>query len=68
MISYDGKEFTVDEPTSPGMPPVGRGPTIDSALGDWLRNYADSLGIHLHVDLSAMWAELERREAALRKR
>lgn len=42
--------FEVDEPDAPGSPPVGRGATVNAALGAWLRAHAERLNIQIDVD------------------
>lgn len=60
--------FEVDPIEKPGMPKVGRGRTMKEALGDFLINYQDELGIKLELDTSAQRTEQRRRQRELGKR
>lgn len=68
IISKEGGIFTVDDPSQPGSPPVGRARTMASAIGEWLTNNQSQIGISIGVDESAMPAEKRRRARELRKR
>jgi hypothetical protein len=67
-ISKRGATFTVDDPTRPGSPPVGRGLTMKGAIGDWLHHNQAEMGITFCVDDSAMPAELARRRREMAQR
>lgn len=67
-VLYSGRAFSAEEMRHPGMPPVGRGETIDAALGDWLRLYACEVGVILRIDESAEPFEMTRRLRELSKR
>lgn len=67
VIYKNGDEFTAD-PDTPGQPPVGRGKTMEEALGNFLRAYQRELGVHITVHSSAWDDELKRREEELSKR
>lgn len=67
-VLYSGRAFSAEEMRHPGMPPVGRGETIDAALGDWLRHYACEVGVILRIDESAEPFEMTRRQRELAKR
>lgn len=56
------------DPEPPGMYKVGRGITMESALGDFLRNYQEELGVKILVDPTAQEAERLRRRVELSKR
>jgi hypothetical protein len=68
VISKEGDGFLVDDPSLLGSPPVGRGKSMDKALGVWLRNNQSRLGIFIDVDPSARAAEETRREKELAQR
>lgn len=67
-VLYSGRAFSAEEMRHPGMPPVGRGETIDAALGDWLRHYACEVGVILRIDESAEPFEMTRRLREMNKR
>lgn len=67
-VLYSGRAFSAEEMRNPGMPPVGRGTTIDAALGDWLRHYACEVGVILRIDESAEPFEMTRRLKELNRR
>lgn len=67
-ISKEREVFIVDDVTVPGSPPVGRGRTVNEALGEYLRNNQDRLGIKLVVHDSAMPTEMRRRKRLLKNR
>lgn len=56
-----GDTFVVDEQNAPGSPPVGRGPTLDAALGDWCRNHLYGTVFTVDVLPTAQEAEDARR-------
>jgi len=62
-ISMEGKKFLVDDLSRPGSPPVGKGRTINEAIGEYVVHNLEALGIELEIDLSTpshslqKWAE-----------
>lgn len=55
VVKKNGKgdfAFEADDPKLPGSPPVGRGSSIQHALGDWLIQHQASLGLLIDVDPS----------------
>lgn len=68
VIKKFGTSFEVDPVDLPGSPGVGRGPTMDAALGSFLRQYQQQLGVEIEVDSSAQQTEKARRYRELRKR
>jgi hypothetical protein len=63
-ISKRGDRFEVDPVDVPGSAAIGKGNSIDEALGDFLRHYQAELGVQIEVDASAQEAEQQRRGAA----
>jgi hypothetical protein len=51
-----------------GSPYVGRGKTMEYAMGDFLRCYQKDIGLEIIVDESAWSSELRRRKRELAKR
>lgn len=68
VISKEGKGFVADPVDKPGMPRVGRGPTMEAALGDFLVGYADVLGVTIEVAGAARKSEQARHKRAERQR
>jgi hypothetical protein len=66
--SHGEGSIEVDPVELPGMPPVGRGKTIEEALGNFLIAYQKELGLEISVDASAKKAEKKRRRDALAHR
>lgn len=64
--AYGG--FVVDEPLRPGAPPVGQGKTMEAALGSWLHNNRDRVGVEIEVAPTAQTAENARQKRELAKR
>lgn len=60
--------FLVDSPDLPGSPPVGRGHTVNSALGNWLHNNQTRMGAQVSVDETVAQYEHRRRRRELRTR
>jgi predicted RNase H-like HicB family nuclease len=58
----------VDPVELPGACAVGRGNTIEEALGNFLIAYQKELGLDIEVDASAQKAENKRRRDALAQR
>jgi hypothetical protein len=58
----------IDPVELPGSPSVGRGNTIEEALGNFLIAYQKELGLDSEVDESAKKAEKKRRKDALAQR
>lgn len=58
----------VDPVELPGACAVGRGKTIEEALGNFLICYQKKLGLDIIVDESAQKAEKKRRKDALAQR
>lgn len=56
------------DPEPPGMYKVGRGQTMEQALGEFLRNYQEELEVQIGVSPEAWPFELERRQKELAKR
>jgi hypothetical protein len=67
-ISKTGDTFEVDPFELPGSPYVGRGRTMDAAMGDFMRLYQDRLDLKIEVHESAQPAEMRRRQRELSKR
>lgn len=63
----DGR-FVVDEPSRPGSPPVGRGRTMEEALGNWLITNQYGLDIVIDVTEAVEPTEQARRKRELAKR
>jgi hypothetical protein len=59
-VSKPFDEFIVDPVDLPGSPFIGRGESIDKALGDFLWNYAKELGIEIEIEQSAKDGERRR--------
>jgi hypothetical protein len=68
VIKDHGCSIEVDPVELPGSPAVGRGRTIEEALGNFLIAYQDKLGLKIEIDESAKAAEILRRERALAQR
>ena len=68
QISKEGEGFVADPIEKPGSPMVGRGVSIEDALGNFLINHQNELGLELVLHPSAQPAELKRREDALAQR
>lgn len=70
MITVEkiGDVFVMDDKSRPGVPPVGRGKSLKEALGDYVINNQDALGIKFEIMESASVAESARREEALKER
>ncbi len=64
---YDGA-FIVDAPARPGSPSVGRGRTMMEALGSWLHNNQDFVGVVIDISDSVTATEVRRRQRELAKR
>lgn len=67
-IKKIGNRFCCDPTERPGSPKMGWGPTMDAALGDFLRVYQEELGIEITVHETAVPAETQRRRKALSSR
>lgn len=67
-ISKQDGIFVVDDKSRPGSPPVGRGKSMEEAMGEWLRNNQTELGISFHVEESAVPDEAARRARELAER
>jgi hypothetical protein len=67
-IAKEGDQFVVDEPAAPGLPYVGRGRTMLQAVGNWLINNQNNVGVEFEVDRSAQPAEDRRRRCELARR
>jgi hypothetical protein len=67
-ISKRSTGFEVDDLRRRGLPPVGRGRTMASAIGNYILNNQHTLGIEFIVDSTAQPAELRRRRRELAKR
>lgn len=67
-ISKKHGRFEVDAKALPGMAPIGRGRTMMEALGSFLHNARDVLGVEIDVDESAVRTEMRRRQRELAKR
>jgi hypothetical protein len=69
VIKSHGKgQIEVDPVELAGSPTVGRGKTIEEALGNFLISYQKELGLDITVDESAQKAENKRRRDALAQR
>jgi len=67
-ISKTGRQYTVDDKSRPGSPPVGRGRTMFEAIGDYVYANQSELDITFDVDESARPAEMRRRQRELEER
>lgn len=68
VIRLDDHGFVVEPKPVIGSPPVGRGKTMLSALGDWLHHNRNAVGVVLEIDSTAVEAEAARRKRELAKR
>lgn len=66
--SHGPGSIEVDPVERSGSPYVGRGKTIEEALGNFLICYQKELGLEIEVDKSAQKAEKKRRKDALAQR
>jgi hypothetical protein len=66
--SHGKNSIEVDPVEKPGACAVGRGKTIEEALGNFLICYQKELGLEITVDESAQKAENKRRRDALAQR
>ena len=66
--SHGRGSIEVDPVELSGSPSVGRGKTIEEALGNFLIAYQKYLGLDIVVDESAQKAENKRRRDALAQR
>jgi hypothetical protein len=67
IIKHDDS-FEVDDKSAPGMPPVGRGRTMLEAIGSWLHNNQERMGIEFELEGSVVQTEERRRQRELSKR
>lgn len=49
-ITNLGDVYECDDKNISGSPPVGLGKTINEAIGDWLRNNQERMGIQFNTD------------------
>lgn len=66
--SHGPESIEVDPIERPGACAVGRGKTIEEALGNFLICYQKELGLEITVDKTAKKAEKKRRADALAQR
>lgn len=67
-IEKDGKDFVVDNKDVSGSPKVGRGRTLMSAIGSWLHNNQDKMGIEFVLSPEVQKNETKRQSDARRRR
>ncbi len=67
ITKTDGGSFCVDDPSAPGSPPVGYGNTIISAIGSWVLNNQNALGLQFDT-YEVSGTEFKRRQRELFKR
>lgn len=68
LVRKRGDRFEADPVELPGSPPVGRGGSIEEALGKLLICYQHDLGVEIEVDDTAKADEQRRRVEALSQR
>lgn len=64
----NGAIFVVDPVSKPGSPKIGRGVTMEGALGNFLIAYQEELGLEIEVHETALPAEMARRRRAMARR
>lgn len=67
-IRKGDNQFVVDPTNLPGCPILGRGRTLQEALGNFLIAYQKELGLTINVHESAQPAEQARRRRELAQR